>query len=163
MSPFGFGGKTADDDSWLTAAQNVLPTVKSVNEAVAAAVFSVADAPLYPSEDAIAVLNSWDQLKDTMKNVENHMKTVGSPAKNSPWASVDGDLKSFASWVGNASRPAKSYAKAVQGGVGDRARNETGMALRAASGRMASYSTMFVEIAKDAVPHGLRFINALED
>ena len=100
MAPFGFGGKTADDESWLATAEDVLPAVKSVNESIEVAVFSVLHAPLNPSEDAIVVLQKWDELKDIVKEVQNQMKAVGSPAKNSRWASVDDDLESFTSWVG---------------------------------------------------------------
>ena len=127
MAPFGFGGKTADDESWLATARGVLPEVKSVNEAVEMAVFSVIRSHLNPSEDAIAVLRKWDELKDILKQVQNQMKTVGTPAKYSQWASVNSDLESFTSWVGSASGSAKSYVKAVQGKVGDRARDETGI------------------------------------
>lgn len=129
MAPFGFGGKTADDESWFATAQDVLPAMKLVNESIEVVAFSVRHAPLYPSDDAIAVLQKWDELKDIVKDVQNQMKIVGSPAKKSRWVSIDHDLKLFASCVGDASKSANSYLKAVQGGVGDRARNETGLFL----------------------------------
>jgi len=71
MVPFGFGGKTADDESWFATAQDVLPAVKLVSESIQVVALSVLHAPLYPSDDAIAVLQKWDELKDIAKDVQN--------------------------------------------------------------------------------------------
>jgi hypothetical protein len=163
MAPFGFGGKTADDESWFAIAQDILPEVKAVHEVIETTALSVLRTPLYPSDVATTVLHTWDEMKDVVNDVQNQLKVVGSPAKISRWASADNDLKSFVKWMGSASKSANSYLKAVQGGVGERARYETGLHQKAANARMALYSSKFLVSTADGLPHAVKFIKAMEE
>jgi len=164
MTPFGFGGKIAEDPVWLSTVDAQLPFIASLAEKIGIATAGMGQDMLHGvSPEVQQILGELDALRRDSSQIEVSFKTVGKPDKNSVWRGVDEDLNQFIIWTGKAFGEGKTYWKAWGGSVGDRARNETGMAQRAAILRLMGPGKRFVEYSNNGMIAGLRFLDAVKD
>ena len=164
MTPFGFGGKTAEDPVWLSTVDAQLPFITSLAEKFGIAAAGVAQDMLDGvSPEVRQILGELDDLRRDSNQIEVSFKTVGKPDKKSVWRAVDEDLNQFIWWTGKAFGEGKRYWEFWGSGVGDRARNETGMAQTAALLRLTGAGKKFVVYSNNGMIAGLRFLDAVKD
>ncbi len=164
MTPFGFGSKTAEDSVWLSTVDAQLPFIASLAEKIGVATAGMAQDMLDGvSPDVQQILSELETLRRDSNQIEVSFKTVGKPDKNSVWRGVDENLSQFISWTGKAFGEGQTYWKVWGGAVGDRARNETGMAQRAAILRLTGPGKRFVEYSNLGMVPGLLFLDAVKD